>query len=204
MQWTKERKIYAALLAAGLVALGVDHVTRSAPEPAEDPAALAVAKPRTAAPAAAKSAGSAVIHPSTPTPTAAQTASFSKRLRLAATTKPSDNISADVFRPSTTWIPKPVPAPPPTTAPAAPKPDETVVFRAAHRLTAVLLGSRKAPSRVIVDGNPLRVGQTLDHFRLTEIEKNRATFQSRRTGAQITLSLEEDAPARKALAHTDR
>jgi hypothetical protein len=211
MKWTKERKVFALLLAGGLAALGVDRLTRAAPDAPEDPAAFAVAKPDNApAPPIAKPAQGTIAQNLAP----AQPASFTQRLRRAATTSPTNRSSdssatADIFRPSRVWAPEPVvaapppPPPPPTTRPTPKPPDELAQFRAKHRLTAVLVATRHAPSRAIIDGNPLRIGQIVDHFRLVEVSNDRATFQSR-SGGQITLALEDEPASSKAVANTDR
>jgi hypothetical protein len=218
MKWTKERKIYAGLLALGMAALGVDRLTRTVPDAAaaaaEDPASLVVAKPSASDPPPVPKA---VPANKTAAPVVAPGVPLSERLRRAAgpSTRPSDKLLAavDVFRPSRAWSPPPPPPPVPTTAPTPrkalpPPPDEVGVFRKSHRLTAVIVGRGSTGNRALIDGSTaLRVGEALDDFRLVEVAHAQATFEFR-DGRRVVLALEDaggvvGAP-RKVIANTDR
>jgi hypothetical protein len=101
----------------------------------------------------------------------------------------------DVFRVSTAW-PGAV-APAAAAAAAAARPDPVARFRAAHRLTGVLLSDDNR--RAIIDGRSLAVGERLDGFTLLSVDKDRAVLAAKE--GRVTLTL---ATAAKSVAGAGR
>ena len=180
MKWTKERKIYGGLLALGVVALVVDRLSGGPKEAAaqqEDAAALVAPN------VAGKSAPSKTARISDAGAVLARAnISLAERLRAATSGQlVSDKSVVDVFRPSPKWA-----------GAAAGGGDAHVLsdaerFKLAHRLTAIMMSGRG--SRAIVDGTPLRLGESLDGFRLLSVDPARAILG--RNGARVVLALEQ-------------
>jgi hypothetical protein len=174
---TKERKIYLGLLGLGIVALGADRLTRNAPadKAREADAAVPLVAPAAAVPRAADKPS-----PHAPT-TAPARASLAALLRRCAATRPAPaRQSADVFRVSAAWPGAVAPA-----AAAAARPDPVARFRAAHRLTGVLLSDDDR--RAIIDGRALAVGERLDGFTLVSVDKDRAVLAAKQGRVILTL-----------------
>jgi hypothetical protein len=175
MKFTKERKIYLGLLAAGLTALGVDH-SLSSSEASETPnvsTSLIVDKPelpRQAAPSIpAIPDGSSISNPLV--------------LRLRAVEK-SEQLTQmpihDAFTLPNRW------AADCRTGPTEPKPlTPAEEFEKSHQLNAVMLAGRR--SKAIVDGQSISIGQLVDGFKLTEVTERSAVLKS--SAGQVVLRL---------------
>lgn len=171
MNWTKERKLYVGVLAAGLAALVTDRLTgggQSADPPPDEPASALVVKstPQTAPAAAAA-----------PAPPAAAR-KLSERLTAWAANAPRK--PRDPFVPAAAWSGvADVDAIPPSAGPER--------FRQNHRLTAVLMSGRQ--SQAIIDGTPIRLGEVFKGFRLVSVDESKAVLNS--PAGSVTLSLAE-------------
>lgn len=165
MKLTRERKVYAAVLALAVVALGADRFLFSAPEiAAAEPGSLLVqSEPRpkafikgeSARPVAAKLPGLGAL--------ARRMDEVSKARGLQA-----GNV-ADPFRPPAGWL----------KAEATQTGNGLSEFAAKHHLVAVLKSSRGGIA--VVNGatrKSLRIGQQLDGFKLVAIGEKSVTFQS--------------------------
>jgi hypothetical protein len=170
----KERKIYLGLLALGVVALGIDRMTRggaAAEPPANADPPVVVTHAVAVQPAVAKTGGPADKPTSAALPVSAL-------LRRAAATRPaSDKGVVDVFRVSRRW-PGSVPPTPQTPAAAA-------TFEGAHQLTGLFLSEGRR--RAIIDGRTLAIGERLDGYTLLSVEKNSAVLASKQTRVVLTL-----------------
>jgi hypothetical protein len=179
MKWTKERKIYGGLLALGVVALIVDRLSGGPKDAAaqEDAAAALVAPNaagKTAPPKTSRMADAAML--------ARADLGLAERLRAATNGQlVSDKSVVDVFRPSRKW------AGDAGGSGAAHPMSEAERYKAAHRLTAVMMSGRG--SRAIVDGTPLRLGESLDGFKLLSVDPGRAVLG--RNGARVVLELDQ-------------
>src|SRR5256885_961384 len=186
MKWTKERKIYGGLLALGLVALVIDRCSGGPKEAAaqqEDAAALVAPN------VAGKTAPSKNARTSEGAILARSDISLAERLRAATNGQlVSDKSVVDVFRPSRKWAGD-------AGGSEAHVLSDAERFRAAHRLTAVMMSGRS--SRAIVDGTPLRLGESLDGFKLLSVDPAKAVLG--RNGASVALALEQTP-----ISHTGR
>ena len=186
MKWTKERKIYGGLLALGVLALVVDRLSGGPKEAAAQEDAAALVAPnvagKSAPPKTSRTADTAML--------ARADLGLAERLRAATNGQPvSDKSVVDVFRPSRKW------AGDAGGGGAAHPMSEAERFKAAHRLTAVMMSGRS--SRAIVDGTPLRLGESLDGFKLLSVDPGRAVLE--RSGARVVLALDQ-----MPVAHADR
>ena len=185
MKWTKERKIYGGLLALGVVALAVDRLSGPPKEAAAQEDAAALVAPNVAG----KSAPSKNSRTADAAMLARADLGLAERLRAAANGQlVSDKSVVDVFRPSRKWSGD-------GGGGAAHSMSEAERFKAAHRLTAVMMSGRN--SRAIVDGTPLRLGESLDGFKLLSVDPGRAVLG--RSGARVVLALDQ-----MPVAHADR
>lgn len=97
--------------------------------------------------------------------------------------------TGDAFSPSKAWMLFVRPPPPPAAPPPPPevKVDHTGPdFVAAHKLTGVLESHNGGA--VIVDGEMLRVGQTLDGFTLTAVQSTTARFTNGTIVVELTIA----------------
>jgi hypothetical protein len=185
MKWTKERKIYGGLLALGVVALVIDRLSGGPKEAAAQEDAAALVAPNVAGKSApsknARTADAAML--------ARADLGLAERLRAATNGHlVSDKSVVDVFRASAKWAGD-------SGVGTSHVMTDAERFKAAHRLTAVMMSGHS--SRAIVDGTPLRLGESLDGFKLLSVDPGRAVLG--RNGARVVLALDQ-APA----AHADR
>jgi hypothetical protein len=181
MKLTRERKIYAGLLALGILGLAVDRMTSTPQEAKADDAAALVASPPTGRPK-----GPAIAKKGVTRVAAGGLQGISHRLRAAAAANGlPDKSSVDVFRPSRAWAGEVM-----AEVPAPKAMDEVARFKAVHRLTAVLVNGRK--SRAIIDGKALLLGEVLEGFRLISVDHQRAMLQSEAGRMVLALDAASD------------
>jgi hypothetical protein len=167
MKLTKERKIYAGLLVLAACAFIGDQVF-SGPTEAAASADVAVAT----APAAKPLAPAAEPIRSTITTRLAQ------RLRaLDHDQALSATALSDPFKLSKTW----------GSGSGSPADGQAWSFSQRHRLTAVMVAGARGGS-AILDGELIRVGQSLDGFKLIEVSTQSATFECNKQLARLTLT----------------
>jgi hypothetical protein len=201
---TKKHKIYLGVVGLGLLCLLGDRLIFAGDAPGgadgEDllirPTTPPKKLPDTPHPKAAPAA--------TPTPTAAAaaapkaeetgpspgTAEIVKRLQtIAADQSLSTGEIRDAFKPAPAWVAAAASDKTGGAGGAGSKSVETSGQRFAkkHQLTAVVLGRGGG---VLVDGKFLRIGQSLDGFKLTAVEQRSATFASEQE--QVKLELAEE------------
>jgi hypothetical protein len=182
MRLSKQHKIYAAVLGLALAALGADRFLSSS-GPAETSAesyAVTTSKTSHAAPtkvaaAAAQSKGAEVPE---------DRRAISGRLdELARVAGLSGGESGDAFVPHGAWVGSNDDGGQRAALEKAHK------FVADHRLTAVMEGNGRSVV-AIVDGKPLRPGQTLDGFTLVSVSGRDVKAVFERSGsARIELRL---------------
>jgi hypothetical protein len=178
MKVTEQQKILAAVLVLGAVALVLDRfvfpVAGAAPAAMTDAAseyAVTGASPMPQTPArttppSAQSADATIVAPT-----------LAQRLNRAAAGL-RDHVDRDAFALPGRWITQPA---------AAPTEHPADAFRQGHRLTGVLESG--SHGYVMVDGQIVGLGQTIDGFRLISISHRRAIFEG--NGEQVTLSMVE-------------
>lgn len=198
MQWTKQQKVYGAVLGLAVVAFGVDRWVIGHDDEAADAAHVADVAPRQSrrpAPVqrSAEGRATAALVPA-PAPLAPST--LASRLEEAARVQRLnlEQIN-DAFRPSTAWVGTP------RTATVAELRDEARDFLQRHRLTAVM--KQTAGGVAIIDQKTVAVGQSLDGFRLVAVKDRSAVL--RRGGQRVELRLPEEnlaAPGSEKLANT--
>jgi hypothetical protein len=204
--WTKSQKISGAVLGLAAVAFCVDRFVLGS----GDKAAAAASDEYAVNRSSSSSSSSSSTTPATPAgpkkpASAAAVAAKGQPLTLASRLSAMAEARGfayetvgDAFRPSEAWLAasRPPDAAKPAVAagdntPAAervvPKVDYGSLFRTKHTLTAVM--TRQRGGMAIVDGKTVRVGQTIDGFRLTHVGINEATFEGKET--QVTLRLPE-------------
>jgi hypothetical protein len=161
---TRERKIYVAVLAAGMAALTVDRLT-AGPSAAgvHDPSEYALTRTDAPAPPTPTPA------PQTTTPTTSITpgGGLATRLRELTTTQPA---SRDLFRAPSSWAA-------PTSRPVIKEANGPEDFEKSHRLTAVLLKGKE--KHAVVDGRMVAPGQAIDGYTLISVMPDMAIFRSR-------------------------
>ncbi|HXE53432.1 MAG TPA: hypothetical protein VN541_10470 [Tepidisphaeraceae bacterium] len=176
MKMTRERKVYAALFALAVVALGVDKFVLGPPE--SQAAVSAETQVASAPPAHSET------HPEVPT------AARPTQPGLAALTLQMDQVNRtlglesadipDLFQAPAGWL-KPAAAKQPV--------DAAATFSAQHHLLAVLKSSRGGVA--VIGGatlrKSLRIGQQVDGFKLTAIGERSATFTSGQQKVELQL-----------------
>jgi hypothetical protein len=158
LSMTTKNKAYIAIVSVGLLALVIDRVYFTPPAAVAAPAAIAEAVPRS--PARTEGGVSE--------PAADGTISS----KLAAVGLPDLQNLTDSFSPSNAWI----------GGGAQPVVDD---FKTTHKLTAVM--TSHSGGGAIVNGQLIKLGQTLDGFTLTTI--NSRTVEFVKGGTKIELSL---------------
>ena len=156
---TARRKAFIALLGIGVVALAADQLIPRSENPADEPEPqVAVAR----APAAQQ------------TPLAAPTPanpSLSQRIGRAVERSSGEMGTRDVFLVPVAWIgPQKAEQVLAAPAPRTPRFDET------HRLTALILNGDR--SGALIDGMMVKVGESIDGYRLMSVANNVAVFES--------------------------
>src|SRR6185436_8131933 len=156
---TARRKAFIALLGIGVIALAADQLIPRSENPADEPEAeLAVA----AAPAAQKAT------PVAPTPA---NPPLSQRIVAAVARSSGQTETRDIFLVPLAWIgPQKVEQVLAAPAPRTPRFDET------HRLTALILNGDRTGA--LIDGMMIRVGESIDGYRLMSVANNVAVFES--------------------------
>jgi hypothetical protein len=185
MKITKERKVYGAVLVLAVAALGADKMF-SGPSVARGSASMGqtAASPHKVIIAADKSVptGHSNLVGLAALADRMQEVNRAERLELEKV--------EDIFHAPATWT-----KPPPKAA-AVPAVDPTVTFTSNHHLIALLKGSRGGVA--VLDGaghRSLRIGQSVDGFRLMRIGERSATFTSAQGTAELTLPAEANADA---------
>lgn len=165
---TPRRKAFIALLGIGVVALAADQLIPRSENPADEPEAeLAVAH----APAAQKTP---------PPPAAPANPSLSQRIAKARERSPGEVETRDVFLVPLAWI-GPQKVEQILAAPAArtPRFDET------HRLTALIVAGDRTGA--LIDGMMIKVGESIDGYRLISVANNVAVFESANERAYVRV-----------------
>lgn len=168
MKLTKERKIYAGLFLVAVCAfIGNEVFSGPSEASAADAAPVASAPVRTAAPAA---------------PTVSQHSAMTDQLAQRLRTLDHDEaLSAsavsDPFKLSKSW----------EGASDGPTDNRVWAFNQRHHLTAVMVSGARGGS-AIIDGELVRVGQSLEGFKLIEVSTRSATFECNKQIARLALS----------------
>jgi hypothetical protein len=190
MKLTRERKIFAGILVAALIALGVDQLTgssssdRSADAAAQaDPGSLLLAS---------SSSSSASASPKPNGTLTTYGPSLAQRLNdvAPAGTAPSLDQIRDVFRIPRGWSGAE------QSAPRIVSSDKLAAerFLQVHKLSAISksgAGDKGGADVAVVDGKLLHPGATLDGFKLVAVTRAAAVFDC--DGAQVLLQLKTDA-----------
>ncbi len=158
----RRKKIYAALIALGLVAVVVDRLVGPGASDATDAARAADATPRATAPTGLALSNSSPV----------EAAPFPRHVPAPPNTEPA----RDPFAPPQQRLPElrePGDAGP-DAEPAGPS-AASVAFGQSHRLSAVLAAGDGGI--VILDDQLLRIGQSVQGCTLTRVENAEATFQ---------------------------
>jgi len=155
---TPRRKAFIALLAIGAAALAADRlIPGSENSAAEAEPDLVVAQ----VPSGAKAASPASAAPAT--------LSLSYRIRGAVEQATPDPSSRDIFRLPLAWI-----GPQKSAELAAPV--AQIRFDETHRLTGLILAGGRTGA--LIDGMLIKVGQSIDGYRLVSVANNTAVFES--------------------------
>ncbi len=163
MKLTGERKVYAAILGLGLLALIVD---RTFMQPQGARADSAPPEPLLVAPKASPGAAPARRAPASAGP------SLAERLKSAAELLPAAP-PKDAFDPNA------------SSEDASPRGStKAELFRQQHKLTAIVTTDKGGTA--LIDGEAIRVGQTLGEFTLVAISDEGAHFE--RDGERVTLT----------------
>jgi len=166
---TARRKSLVLLLALGAIALVADRFI-----PRSENTALAD-EPDTAVAATA-----AALPVASPSPAAPAGPSLSERIRKAREQNPHLS-SRDMFQVPLSWAGPPKSAQQ-TAAPTPPRFDET------HRLTGLILAGERTGA--LIDGMLIKVGQSIDGYRLVSVANNTAVFES--AGERAVLRVEKN------------
>jgi hypothetical protein len=174
--------MYLAVVGLGLAAIVVDRLIGSG---ASDAPARAQASPST-------STRGTPARGSVPADVRVEAAPFPRDLPIV----PAGLPTRDPFAPPPEFVPKPPPGRGPDRPGSVP---DTVVtppsalFAQAHRLSAVLAGGPRGI--VVVDGELVEVGQSVDECTLTAVADIEATFTCK--DGPITLSVSSDAGSQR-------
>jgi len=165
MKLTKERKIYAGLFLVALCALVGDQIFSG---------------PSAASAADTEPVASATVHAAAPAVT--QHSAIIKQLAQRLRTLDHDEaLSAsavsDPFKLSKSW----------ESASDGPTDNRVWAFNQRHHLTAVMVSGARGGS-AIIDGDLVRVGQSLEGFKLIEVSTRSATFECNKQLARLALA----------------
>ena len=187
MKMTRQRKVYAAVLLLGVGALAADKIFFSPPSTAaQDPSAMLLAStPHSPAPAAKHA-----VQPKEAN--LLGLGALADRMRKVAESERLDlGDSADVFRAPASWIQQKQSH---EASQATTQPDPGAIFRDRHHLAAVLRSTHGGIA--VLDatsgskGRAIRIGQTLDGFKLIAVGERSATFAS--ASGRVELELPAD------------
>lgn len=190
MEFTKERKILAAVVGIGAFALAFDRVVLGSgqTDPADAAAAAALV------PAEASADLTTLVSTETPkeaavvVPTTQET--VASRLARYASQRGVDPLrTREAFVPGGAW------GAPDASTPAAPETWSGTVdpvevlrqFAAEHRLNAVMGGQDPGTAIAIVDGMPVRVGERVGAFSLQEVRERSAVFAGEAGRVELRL-----------------
>jgi hypothetical protein len=160
MQITNKHKVYVAVVGAAVAAFLIDRAYFT--------------------PSAALAVADLLIHspPQTDALNNFETAGFSEGTiasKLKSISQPNLDQIPDAFAPSHEWINS-----------VQPTPGHLDQFETTHKLSAVLASHNGGGA--IINGQFVRIGQTVDGFTLTSINRQSAEFSSRTR--KVTLSLD--------------
>ena len=170
MKVTKQQKLFAGLLVLGLVALVLDRCvfTPSSAEASDQASDLLIAKnPQT------KAESPAPAHKATATAPAGNPVAL-KLTELSESMHLPGAAVKDAFCPAPTWSG--------TGAPTGGA--EIRSFEQTHTLIGVMSSGGSAAA--MVDGKLVRVGQSIDGYKLVSVSKGKAVFQS----GEVTATLQ--------------
>ncbi len=180
MKNTKRRNIAVAVLGLALTAFAIDRVWPGS----ETDAHGTVAQARADSPAKATPGSTLTLEKAPEMPRRPESL---LACRLEELTRGASGECRDLFQPSVQWIaPKPTPGVK-TEAADIVESDPVQVFQYRHKLSAVLVNS--GGGAAVISNTLMRVGQSLDGFRLSEIHRNAVTFLAP-DGRRIVLSLD--------------
>jgi len=175
MELTKERKVYLAILATAGAVLAADQLLSTGPrsadaserasEPADTPPAAADDPVADQSPPASEPVGSENV-----------LADWNERARHAL-----DAVRSDDGAPDAADALNPPSRPDQAAQPA----DPADGFARRHRLTAILVGEGRGVA--MIDGRPVRVGESLDGLVLVALEDRAAVFEHE--GERLRLEL---------------
>jgi hypothetical protein len=176
MKITKSQKVYFGLLAAGLVALGVDRFVLS---------------PQTAA--AADNAQSLLIKPGDSVTASGNVLSSSSTVTSLKTNPVADKLKRlndsvpaakgdlrDAFTPGAAWVS--------AVGGDSSAPNGVANFSQTHHLTGVLVSGRTG--QAMIDGKLILMGQTVDSYKLIAVKTGIAIFEA--GDVQVTLRIAKD------------
>jgi hypothetical protein len=178
MKLTKERKIYVGLFVLAAAAFVGDQLFSgpSHPEASAEAALVVPAAARTAAIASistAKERASASLEQGGSSLRLAEKLAAVDREQALSTTELSDP-----FQTAKSWD-----------APQVSSDNRPAAFAQRHKLTAVMVSSaRNGGESAIIDGELVRVGQSLDGFRLIEVSTRSAVFECNKQLARLALA----------------
>lgn len=166
MKLTKERKIYGGLFLVALCALIGDQVFSGPSRAAAADSEVVASAPVHTAPAATPVAHSAITN------------QLAQRLRtLDHDQALSASALSDPFKVSKIW----------DGAADGPTVNRIWAFNQRHHLTAVMVSGARGGS-AIIDGELVRLGQSLEGFKLIEVSTRSATFECNKQLARLTLT----------------
>lgn len=178
MKLSKQRKVYVAIFALAVSALGVDRLFLAGGEATPSPAHGGTVSGASVQPSPAPSglggdSAGAAKPPAEP---------LAERLRKLSKKQGIDMKTVkDAFSCSPQWFPRQEAVPTESASEA-----EASQFRSKHELMAVMAGARGS---AIIDGKCLLVGQKLGEYELISVGERCAVFQ--RGGRRVTLTLKE-------------
>lgn len=187
MKVTKQQKIASGILAAAVLAFVVDRVAFS-----DGPAtASAVPAATVLTGTATPSVRSAAVSKGSDVTGVGLTAAMARRLSVVAGNEGIEQGScADGFCPPAEWF-----APSADAAGVGQRvrittaADRAAAFKATHKLTAVLRTDRRPNEGLaVIQGRPMRIGQTMDGFTLTSVHDRSAVLADSR-GLTVELEL---------------
>jgi hypothetical protein len=161
MKVTKQQKVYTGLLVLGLLALVLDRCvfSPSSADASDQASDLLIAKvPQT------KTESPASAHKSSATAPAGNSVAL-KLTELSESMQRPGAAVKDAFCPAPSWA-----------QPGAPGVTSAPSFQQAHTLIGVMLSGSYAAA--MVDGTLVRVGDSIDGYKLISVSKGEAVFQS--------------------------
>lgn len=178
MKNTKRRNLALAVLGLALTAFVVDRLW-----PAESEAPGTIAQAQAASPVKPSSLVTLTLDKAPDMPCRPESL---LACRLEEMTRAGRGEFRDIFQPSIQWVP-PKAGPSAKVEPDVVESDPLQVFQSRHKLSAVLVNS--GGGAAVISNTLMRVGQSLDGFRLHEIRRNAVTFTTP-DGRSVVLSLD--------------